>query len=213
MSSGGLSFGDHVSSRILVPRKTKSFFAIHGWYKVEAFEGGDRSKRLWVDDGENLITNEGVSNFLEATIAGATGGLGPTNQVATWYLGLKQDNGLPAVTDTYTTHTNGWTEFDEYTLPNSMDNAVNRDEFLDQAIGGALSVSNTGFPATFEISAVTQMPIGGATLSSHQAKDNFVTAGRVLMSARNFSAPRTLSVSDVLEVTFTITGADNTPPP
>jgi hypothetical protein len=142
----------------------------------------------WREQVENLIVDAGVNHVLDVALSGGT-------QITTWYVGIK-NSGAPAAGDTMASH-GGWTEnqnYDEATRPQ-----------WEQGEVAAKSISNSGNPATFTISADAQS-IAGCFLTSNNTKGG---STGTLFSAVNFASAKAADDNDTLEVTYTVTGADD----
>lgn len=142
----------------------------------------------WVEQAHNLITNEGLNHALDVALSGAA-------QTTTWYLGLK-NAGSPAAGDTMGSHA-GWTENQNY------DEAA-RPQWQEGGASGQ-SISNSGTPASFSINTNGQT-IAGCFLTSDSTKGG--TTG-TLFSVVDFSSAKSADSGDTLEVTYTVTGADD----
>lgn len=142
----------------------------------------------WQERVKNLIVDAGVNYALDAALSGGT-------PVTTWYIGLK-NAGSPAAGDTMASHS-GWTEnenYDEATRPQWEEGGVS-----------AKSITNSGNPAAFSINTNGQT-IAGCFLASNNTKGG--TTG-TLFSAVDFASAKSADDGDSLEVTYTVTGADD----
>lgn len=142
----------------------------------------------WRERAENLIVDAGVNYALDAALSGGT-------PVTTWYIGLK-NSGSVAAGDTMASHS-GWTEnenYDEATRPQWQEGGVS-----------AKSISNSGNAASFSIDTNSQS-IAGCFLTSNSTKGG--TTG-TLFSAVDFASAKSADDGDSLEVTYTVTGADD----
>ena len=139
----------------------------------------------WEDNGlHNLVTNEGLDHILSVLVAGGT-------QVNPWYVGLK-GNGTVQATDTLGTHAN-WTEVTAY--------SGDRKEYVDGAVSSQ-SVDNSGSVASFSITGTAT--VDGAFLASAASG----TTG-TLLCAVDFTSARSVESGDTLEVTYTLSVADD----
>ena len=146
---------------------------------------GPDGKVKWKQVAHNLVTNEGLNHILDIVLGGDT-------QITTWYVGLK-NTGAPAAGDTLASHA-GWTENSNYT--------GNRQEFVEGA-ASAQSISNTGNVASFSIDTNSQT-IAGAFLCSAATG----TTG-TLFSVVDFASSKSCDNGDTLEVTYTVSAADD----
>lgn len=163
-------------------KKTQDGALLRGIFHVECFDKDGKLK--WVEDLQNLVVNEGLNHILDVQFHAET-------QVTTWYVGLK-GTGTPAAGDTLAAH-GTWAEITAYT--------GDRKEFVEGA-ASSQSISNTGNAASFAITGAAT--VAGAFLAS-------VTSGSAgkLFCAADFSSPRSVDNGDTLNVTYTITAADD----
>lgn len=153
--------------------------------EVERLLSGGAHK--WSEAWENIVVNQGLNDLLDVTLSGAT-------QDTTWFVGLiATDPPTVAAADTLASH-GGWTEFTNY-------DEANRVAWVD---GGASSqsVSNSGSPAVFTISADSST-VGGAFLSGV----NSGTSGRLYAAGAFTAGGKSLDDNDTLSVTATFTAA------
>jgi hypothetical protein len=159
-----------------------SGFAIGGIFEFECFDKDGNLK--WKETIHNLVVNEGLNNILDVYFHN-------TSQTATWYIGLK-GTGAPAAGDTLASH-GSWTEFTSY--------SGDRKEFVENA-ASSQSIDNSGNPGVFNING--SGTVAGAFLSSVSTG----TAG-VLFSAVDFSVSRSVDSGDTVNVTYTVSAADD----
>lgn len=161
----------------------KSNIRIGGYFTVDCY--GPDGELKWTEVAHNLVTNEGLDHLLDVLLGGAT-------QSNPWYVGLKE-SGSPAAGDTLLSHPT-WSENSNYT--------GTRKEYVE-ASATSQSVTNSANKASFSIDTDTQT-INGAFLAS-------VTSGTsgVLLCAADFSSAKSLDSGDTLEVTYTISAADD----
>lgn len=136
----------------------------------------------------NLVVNVGLDHILDVELHNAT-------QVATWYVGIK-NAGAAAAGDTMASHA-GWTEntnYDEATRP----------EYEEAAASGQ-SITNSANKATFTIDTDAQT-IAGAFLVSNSTKGG---STGTLLCVDDFASSKSCDDNDVLEVTYTISAADD----
>ena len=164
-------------------RGMKTMARIGGIFRVVC-KGPDGLVR-WAEETHNLVTNEGLDHLLDVGFHGAT-------PVSPWYVGLK-GSGSVAAADTLPSHA-GWTENANYD--------GSRKEFVEAAASGQ-SLDNSGSPATFAINADSQT-IAGAFLCSAASG----TSG-TLFCAADFASSKSADDGDTLEVTYTLTLADD----
>ena len=152
-----------------------------GVYKVDCFDKDDNLK--WSEIAKNTVVDEGINHILDVQFHAES-------QVTTWYVGLK-GAGAEAAGDTLSSHA-GWSEFTDY--------SGNRQEFVEAA-ASSKSITNTASPAVFSITG--SGTVAGCMVSSVLSG----TSGK-LFSATDFAASRTVANTDVINVTWTLTGAD-----
>lgn len=152
-----------------------------GVYKVNCFDKDNNLK--WSEIAKNTVVDEGINHILDVQFHAES-------QVTTWYVGLK-GVGSEAAGDTLASHAT-WTEFTNY--------SGNRQEFVEAA-AAAKEITNSASPATFNITGAGD--VAGCMISSVLSG----TAGK-LFSATDFTSSRTVANTDVINVTWTLTGAD-----
>lgn len=157
-------------------------FRIGGIFEVDCFDKDGNKK--WSDVAKNLVVNAGLNHILNVQFHGTT-------QVNPWYVGLKL-TGSPASVDTLATHS-GWTEATGYT--------GNRKAYTE-ATASSQSITNSASKASFAIGSTAT--IAGAFVTSVSTG----TSG-TLFCAANFTSPRAVESGDTLEVTYTISAADD----
>jgi len=139
---------------------------------------------------KNLIVNEGLNRILDSTLH--------DDALAAWFVALFEDDHSVAAGDDY--ETPGYTEstaYDEGTRPAYV-----------EAAASSQSTTNSANKAVFTISGTKT--IYGASLVSVAAKgDSTPGADNDLMCAGKFSASRAVVDDDVLNVTYTISAADD----
>lgn len=140
----------------------------------------------WREQVTNLIVNTGLNFLLDS-------GLNST-EAGTIYLGLK-NTGSPAAGDTMASHA-GWTEnqnYDEATRPSWA-----------QGSASSQSVTNAS-TVDFTIDTNSQT-IAGIFTTTNNTKGG--TTG-TLISAVDFSSSKSADDNDVIQVTYTISAADD----
>lgn len=154
-----------------------------GFCQVDCYGPGRVFK--WSNKNHNIITNAGLDHILDTVLHGSA-------QVTTWYVGIK-NAGSVAAGDTLASH-GGWTENANYT--------GNRQEYVEAA-SSSQSVTNSANKASFAITSDSQT-IAGAFLASAATG----TTGTLLCVA-DFSSSKAADNGDTLEVTYTISAADD----
>jgi len=152
-----------------------------GVYKVNCFDENNNLK--WSEIAKNTVVEEGINHILDVQFHAET-------QVTTWYIGLKE-TGAEADGDTLASH-GGWVEFTDY--------SGSRQEFIEAA-ASSKSITNTASPATFNIT-------GAGTVAGCMIASVLSGSSGKLFSATDFASPRTVANTDIINVTWTLTGAD-----
>ena len=164
-------------------KKTGEGIRLRGHFDVTC--RGPNGKIKWEESADNLITNEGLDHILDVVLHG-------TSAVSPWYVGLK-NTGSVAAADTLASHA-GWAENSNYT--------GNRQEYVEAA-ASSQSTTNSANKASFAIDTDSQT-IAGAFLASAATG----TSG-TLLCVVNFSSSKSADDGDTLEVTYTISAADD----
>jgi len=170
--------------------ETKSGARLGGVFDVECYRDGSL---IWTDRAENIITNEGLDALLNIMLHAAT-------QITTWYCCLIESDTSAAAGMTYAVPT--------YTESSSYDEAA-RVEYVEAA-SSARSTTNSANKATFTISATKTMYgaslVGGGTAPTAIGD---TTSGGTLLCYAKFSASRAVVDNDVINLTYTVTSADD----
>ncbi len=171
--------------------KVQSKARIGGVFEVECFDRDGNLK--WRETAPNLITNEGLDHILNTVLHADT-------QITTWYVAIFEDNHTPAAGDTYATP--GYTESTAYT-------ESTRPEY-EEAAASSQSVTNSANKATFSINAAKT--IYGASLvggGSAPSTKGDTAGGGTLLCAAKFSSSKSVENGDTLNVTYTVSAADD----
>lgn len=164
----------------------KSGARLGGIFTIDCY--GENGQLKWSEKSHNIVTNVGLDHILDVTLNAAT-------QVSTWYVGIK-NAGSVAAGDTMASHA-GWTENQNYS-------EATRVAYVEAASSGQ-SVTNSASKASFSINTNTQT-IAGAFLVSDSTKGG--TSGTLLCVA-DFASSKAADNGDTLEVTYTISAADD----
>lgn len=156
------------------------------WMMLQVF---GKRKVKWVEETQNLVVDEGLNHILDVQFHGTT-------QVGTWYICPFESNHTPAAGNTYATP--GYTECTAY-------DEANRPAFVEGA-ASSKSISNTGNRAVFTFNA-TKTIYGMAMVSLNTKGDT--VGGGVLWCSSRFSSSKNVDSGDIIEVTYTITSADD----
>lgn len=154
---------------------------IGGVFDVKCYDPTGQLK--WQDQAKNIVVNGGLDHILDVIFHGVTA-------VDPWYVGLK-GSGSVSSADTLATH-GGWTEATGYT--------GDRKEY-EEAAASSQSITNSANVATYTISSTAT--IAGAFLAS------VTGATGTLMCVADFAAAKGVASDDTLEVTYTISAADD----
>lgn len=167
---------------------------IKGYWKMECFDPQGNLK--WVEEAHNIVVNVGLDHLLDAVLHGATSS-------DPWYIGLidNQSNVDIQAADTMASHA-GWTENKNYTLENDTDDQ--RIEYDNEA-ASSQSTTNSANKAAFKVDTASQI-IAGAFLCDNQ---NRTQDTGILFCAVEFSGDKNADADDVLQVTYTISAADD----
>lgn len=155
---------------------------VGGVFEAECYDRDGNLK--WKDVAKNLVVNAGLDHILDVVFHGTT-------QVDPWYVGLKLTGTVKAA-DTLASHAS-WSEATVY--------SGNRPAYVEAAASGQ-SITNSANKASFTIDAAAT--VAGAFVASASAG----TSG-TLMCGADFTAPRGVESGDTLEVTYTISAADD----
>lgn len=162
-----------------------------GYFEVVCRDAQGNIK--WRELAENIITNEGLDALLNIMLHAAT-------QITTWYVALVETDTAPAAGQTYAVPV--------YTECTAYDEAT-RQEYVEAA-ASSQSITNSANKATFTISATKTIYgaalVGGGTGAS--TKGNTDGGGTLLCYAK-FSASKAVEDDDTLEVTYTVSAADD----
>jgi len=145
-------------------------------------------------DADNIVTDEGLDDVLDVYLSGGT-------QITSWYVLLKDNTGDPLDgAETYATPVfSEIATYSEGTRPAWTDGGVS-----------SQSVDNSGSAASFSINGTTTVDsaglVGGGTAAS--TKEDTAGGGKLFCCA-NFASEKSLSSGDTLEVTYTVTSADD----
>jgi len=170
--------------------ETKSRAKLKGRFIVECFRKG---KLLWEEDVGNIITNEGLDAILDVMLHAAT-------QITTWYCTLVETDTAPAAGMTYAVpvYTES-TAYDEATRPAYV-----------EAAASSQSITNSANKAVFTIDAAKTMYgaslVGGGGAPTTKAD---AAGGGTLLCYAKFAASRAVVDDDVINLTYTLSAADD----
>lgn len=172
---------DSATATLVASTVVKDSFKFKNPVRVECI--GPDGVVKWVEEGYNLMTNEGLEDILDVYFSDGT-------QDATHYIGLK-GAGAVAAGDTLASHAN-WSEVATYT--------GNRKAWTEAGVSSK-AITNTASPASFAINDTAT--VAGAFLTNAETG----TTG-VLVAAIDFTSSRSVLSGDTLNVTYSLTIAD-----
>lgn len=147
----------------------------------------------WVEKQHNLLTNEGLDHILDVVLHGST-------QITTWYVAIFESDTIILATHTYASP--GFTECTAY-------DEANRPEYVEAA-ASSQSVTNSANKATFTFNATKIIYgaslLGGGTGASTKGD---TAGGGTELCAVQFSSSRSVVDDDTLDVTYTVSAADD----
>jgi hypothetical protein len=181
-------FSDKAVAQLLASPGLRSNLKIGGRFQVECYRKG---KLVWKEDVHNIWTDEGLNRILDVFFHGTT-------QTATWYCGLVETDTAPAAGMTY--------DVPVFTESTSYDEGT-RPAYVEAAASGK-STTNSASKAVFTISATKTM-YGAALFSIDTKGDHAASANNVLACYAKFSAGRSVLDDDVVNLTYTVTSADD----
>ncbi len=161
---------------------------LRGEFIIECYRKG---KLIWTDVTHNLVTTEGLNRILNVFFAGTT-------QTATWYCCLVETDTAPAAAMNYDVPV--YTESTAYT-------EATRPAYTEAA-STAGSTTNSANKAAFTINATKTM-YGASLVSINTKGDHTGGADNVLYCYAKFSASRAVISGDIINLTYTVTAADD----
>jgi len=160
-----------------------------GVFTMDCYDADGNLK--WSESAHNIVTNEGLDNILEEYFKGSA-------YTALWHAVPIDVITAPAAGDTYA---------------NTMSDA--NEEFIGYSEGtrqvwtpgtvSSASVSNTAAKATYSITATAT--IYGAAMVDTVTKGS--AAAGILYCRADFASSRAVVNTDTLEITYTVTSADD----
>jgi hypothetical protein len=182
-----MGFKDSASAAIKARAAARAGIAIGGVFKLRHIRDG---KVIHEEEQHNIWVDEGLDEVLEViTKVGTT---------PTLYVGLKDDAAAPAAGHTAAQigGTNTWDNITVY--------AAGVRPTYTSGTASSKSIDNVGNEASYSINGTDT--VGGAFLIDDSTKAG--TAG-TLFCAVDFSSARAVQSGDTLEVTYTLTSADD----
>lgn len=167
----------------------KSIIPIGSWWEFEQYRKGKLIDR-W--EQKNVNTTEGLNHLLNVGFHGVAA-------IATWYMGLFENNYTPLIGDTYAVP--GFTESSAY-------NEATRPEYVEAAATAKVT-TNSANKATFTINATKTIYgaflCGGGTAPTTKGD---AAGGGTLFAASKFATAKEVVSDDILMVVCSITLAD-----
>ena len=144
-------------------------------------------KEKWQDRAKNIVVNVGLDHILDVIFSG-------TSKATNWFVGLK-GSGTVSSADTLASHA-GWTELTPFS-------GASRVTYVEASASGQ-SITNSANKASFSITSTAT--VAGAMLASVITGSG---GSGVLMCAADFASAKGVENGDTLEVTYTISAADD----
>jgi len=183
---------DNPDARYAAKHPIESGLALHGVYQCDQYRKGNLIAGGHPEAPNTFIT-EGM-NYLLDVIFGTTSKTG----AAIWYLGIFQNNVTPAAANVAATALGAAGTYGAVQATTDVDETA----FEAYTIAAAASASCTNAASKAEYTMADTMTIYGAFLCN--TSDPTSTAGK-LISAKKFSASRSVIADDVLSITYVIT--------
>lgn len=159
----------------------------HERAEIESLLSGGGQK--WVDEFTNRIVNVGLDDYLDKYWKGST-------YTAAHYVGLTDSTPTDAAGDTMSSHA-GWTEVTAY--------SEGARQTLTLGSVSSQSVDNSASTADYTASGSTT--VGGAFITTDSTKSG--TSGTLITVGAFSGGDKSLTTSDTLSVTATLTMADS----
>lgn len=182
-------FSDTAVGHIYMREGLRDRIGMRGYVKAECFDKHGNLK--WSEENHNLVTDEGLNALLTEYLKGS-------GYTATWYVVPIDVTAAPAAADTYAN-----------TMSDANKEFIGFSETARQIwTGGSVaseSVDNSASKAVFSITATAT--IDGAALVDTITKGS--AASGVLYARADFASARAVVNTDTLEITYTLTSADD----
>jgi hypothetical protein len=144
-----------------------------------------------ISECHNIITDEGLDRMLDVMLHGTT-------QTATWYCAIFESDTTPDGSETY--------DVPVYTESTAYDEATR--PAYNEAASSSQSITNSANKAVFTISG-SKTIYGAALVSVNTKGDHTGGADNVLFCCGKFTLARVVVDDDVLNLTYTVTAADD----
>ncbi len=188
-NKSGMKLYDHTEAQCILGNQISDGIKLKGRFDVTCYRDG---KLIWTDRTHNIVTTEGYNRALDVMFHATT-------QITVWYSGLVETNTTPAITMTYATPVfTESTAYDEATRPEWIEGAASAGSMTNAAaMVFTISSTKTMYGAAL---------FGGGSAAS--TKGNTLGAGALYCFAL-FSAGRAVVDNDIINVTYTLTAADD----
>jgi len=186
------SLDDHVAGQIHRKRNVQEQFKIRGFVKAVCRDKHGRVK--WVEEGENIVVNEGIDYIFNNDLAAASlfiGLLGAGTPAAAWTM-TQAGGSSGAVSDT-----DGDRE-----IHGGYDEAARQAWTVVDST--AQKVTNAASVATFTFN--TDISVTGVFLSTVSTKNDQTGT---LVAAKLFGSAKAMNDTDTLDVTYEISGSSS----
>jgi hypothetical protein len=173
---------DKAEATLTANIKQKSGLRIGGIFNVKCLDANGDLR--WEENIHNIFTDDGLDDLLEIVFSDGA-------QDSTHYCGLKNAGAVDAADDL--TFAGNWSEFTDYT--------GNRQEWIEPGVVSQ-AITNSASPAAFPITG------SGTVAGAFLCNVNTGSAG-ILTAAVDFTASRSVSNGDTINVTYTLSAADD----
>jgi hypothetical protein len=175
--------------------KSKDGVKFKGKWEIEVYDNKENMNLISKSECHNIITNEGLNRILNTLLNAQT-------QVSPWYCSIFESNSTPLAAWTYHAYADSlvteWTQFAE----------TNRPEYVEAA-SSAQSTTNSANKAVFTATIGAKTLYGAALVSVTTISDHTAGANNVLLCAGVFGVAQPVIATNVVNLTYTITAADD----
>lgn len=168
-----------------------SRFKFQGKFIAKCYDKNGNFK--WKTETKNLVVNEALNHALDSIFHATT-------QITTWYVGLFESD--TTILATYTYASPGFTECTAYSQST-------RPEY-NEAAAASQSITNSANKAQFSMNA-TKTIYGAFLVGGGSTPDTKgdTSGGGTLWCAAQFISPKDVNSGDTVEITYTLTSADD----
>lgn len=185
-----VKMGDKATCNMVASPLVGDKFKIGGRFHVEHFRNGELIHEQWC---YNHVTDEGLKRILDVMFHATT-------QTATWYVGVFNTNTTPDGSETYDVPV--FTESTDYS-------SATRPEYVEAAATAGFLVTNTASKASFTVTTGGETWYGAALFSVSTKGNHAAGADNVLFSCAKFGTARATVATDVFNITYELSGADD----